>query len=80
MKSPFDNPLAGAAPAATPAPAAPRAGMRPPQIDGNRTTAPVEPTKGPLQTRVASPAKYNTSGIERSMGALADKMHSPKRR
>lgn len=33
------------------------------------------PTRAPLASRSASPAGYNTSGMERAMGAHADKMH-----
>lgn len=33
------------------------------------------PTKGPLQSRSASPPNTNTSGMERAMGAHADKLH-----
>lgn len=63
-----------------PAPAA-SSGLRPAQIDGSQTTAPPAPVKGAgLQTRSASPSNYNTSGMERGMGALADKMHPVKRR
>lgn len=36
-----------------------------------------KPTKAPLQSRSAAPANYNTSGIEQSMDALADKLHKP---
>lgn len=36
------------------------------------------PTRAPLERREASPSKYNTSGMERAMGALADKTHKPK--
>lgn len=39
-----------------------------------------KPTKGPLQSRPASPNGYATSGMERAMGAQADKMHPPKLR
>lgn len=40
--------------------------------------APGEPkaTKARLQDRQASPDVYMTSGLERAMGAQADKMHS----
>jgi hypothetical protein len=38
------------------------------------------PTRGPLQTRSASPTSSYTSGMESAMGALADKTHPPKRR
>lgn len=34
-----------------------------------------KPTRGGLQDRSSAPDKYNTSGIESSMGALADKTH-----
>lgn len=33
------------------------------------------PTRGPLQDRRATPAGSETSGIERAMGAHADKVH-----
>ncbi len=33
------------------------------------------PTKGPLQDRQASPARYSTSGMEQALGQLADKTH-----
>lgn len=39
-----------------------------------------KPTRGPLQTRSASPASTNTSGMETAMAAHADKVHPPKRR
>jgi hypothetical protein len=38
------------------------------------------PTKQPLETRSASPARFNTSGMESAMAALADKTHPPRRR
>lgn len=34
-----------------------------------------KPTKAPLQRREGSPEKYNTSGMERALGGLADKTH-----
>jgi hypothetical protein len=34
-----------------------------------------KPTRSRLQDREASPAKYNTSGMESAMGNLADKTH-----
>ena len=33
------------------------------------------PSRGPLQSRSASPAAYNTSGMETALGALADREH-----
>jgi hypothetical protein len=36
------------------------------------------PTNAGLQRREASPSELNSSGMERAMGALADKMHKPK--
>lgn len=39
-----------------------------------------KPTKAPLQSRSASPARFNTSGMENAMGSLADKTHPPRRR
>lgn len=33
------------------------------------------PTRTALQDRESAPAKYNTSGMEAAMGALADKEH-----
>ena len=56
---------------------APVPGMR--QNDGNVTAAPVRPTKKGTIQGAASPAKYNTSGMETALGGLADKLH-PKRR
>lgn len=38
------------------------------------------PTKGPLASRSASPKQYATSGMEKALGAHADKVHPPKRR
>lgn len=38
-----------------------------------------KPTRARLQDREGSPAKYNTSGMEGAMGALADKEHVRKR-
>ena len=38
------------------------------------------PSKGPLQSRSASPAAYNTSGTEGAMGTLADKIHPISKR
>jgi hypothetical protein len=46
--------------------------------DGNGANP--KPTKQPLQTRSASPTRYNTSGMESALGALADKTHPPKLR
>lgn len=37
-----------------------------------------KPTKA-FAGRSSTPASSNTSGMERAMGALADKMHAPKR-
>lgn len=33
------------------------------------------PTNAPLKTQSASPAAYATSGVERALGQLADKIH-----
>lgn len=33
------------------------------------------PTNAPLKTQTATPAEYNTSGIERALGAHADRVH-----
>ena len=38
-----------------------------------------KPTKA-FAGRSSAPASSNTSGMERAMGALADRMHAPKRR
>jgi hypothetical protein len=77
---PFENPLATPTAGQAPAPPASTAKMRPAQIDGNQTTAPPKPTRGPLADRSASPGNYNTSGMERAMGALADQLHKPSQR
>lgn len=81
---PFENPLATPTAGQAPAPPATSANgpakMRPAQIDGNQTTAPPKPTRGPLADRSASPGNYNTSGMERAMGALADQLHKPSQR
>ena len=46
------------------------------QMDGNPVQRFTPPTKGKgLQTREAAPARSSDSGIERAMGALANKMH-----
>ncbi len=45
-----------------------------PSLKGSQGSNPV-PTRGPIAARSASPAAYATSGIERAMGAHADKMH-----
>jgi hypothetical protein len=78
--SKFNNPLAAPTAGQAPAPPSTSATLRPPQLDGNQTTAPPKPTKGPLNSRQASPNNYNSSGLENAMGALADKMHRPKLR
>lgn len=39
-----------------------------------------KPTKQPLETRSASPARFNTSGMEDALGKLADEKHPPRRR
>lgn len=77
MSNFLDKTAVAAAPAAKVAPvrAASPATLRPAQLDGNQTTNPAKPTKAPLQTRVGSPNNYNTSGMERGMAELADKMH-----
>lgn len=57
--------------------------QRAPEADANDLAsqgANPPPTKGPLAPRSASPAAYNTSGMESSLGALADKMHPPRKR
>lgn len=38
------------------------------------------PTKAPLAPRSSSPAAYATSGMERALGSLADRVHKPKPR
>lgn len=81
MTKTFSNPLASTAapaPAAKPAAQGPAAGQV--QLDGTKTTQFSKPTNRPLQPRSASPANYNTSGLEAAMGAHANKMHPPKRR
>lgn len=56
-------------------------GQPPQQIDGLPGINPgMKPTKGGIQGRSASPANYNTSGMESALGAMADKLHPPKRR
>lgn len=60
-------------------PAAPQP-AGPVQQDGNVIAQTAAPTKAPLQSRSASPAHMNTSGLERAMGAHADKVHPVKRR
>lgn len=39
-----------------------------------------KPTRARLQDRESAPAKYNTSGMEGAMGALADKEHQRTKR
>lgn len=62
------NPLAGADRAQ------PQTNVRR-QLDGTPINQRPAPTKAPLAPRYASPANYNTSGIERAMGEHADKVH-----
>lgn len=50
------------------------------QIDGTPTNMGEKPTKARLETRSASPAGNNTSGMERALAAQADKLHPPRRR
>ena len=46
------------------------------QMDGNVTTQFTPPTKGKgLQAREAVPSRSTDSGLERALGALADKTH-----
>ncbi len=49
------------------------------QIDGNLTNLGAAPTRAPLKSRQASPSE-GRSGMERAMGALADKVHKRKGR
>lgn len=73
----MDNVLGTAAPA--PPPANPQA--RHPEERGTQPNgANPAPTKGPLASRSASPAGYNTSGMELAMGQAADRLHRVKRR
>lgn len=50
------------------------------QRDGTPTNLGVKPTKAGLETRAASPKASNASGIEKALGALADKTHPVKMR
>jgi hypothetical protein len=43
------------------------------QLNGQGANPP--PTRAPLAPRSGSPAEYNTSGMERALGQLADKTH-----
>lgn len=73
---PLDNVMA-AMPAAPP----PQAQARHPEERANMPSGDnTKPTRAPLQDRRASPASGNTSGLERAMGAAADKLHPTKRR
>lgn len=47
----------------------------PMQRDGNQNVMPNKASGAGLQTRSASPAAFASSGIERSMGAMADQIH-----
>lgn len=47
---------------------------------GEEQGANPRPTRAPLQSRSASPAAYNTSGMESAMGAAADKLHPVRQR
>ena len=62
-------------PSAMPAPKP----LGPVQQDGNVIPQQAPPTRAPLRDKQASPAAHNTSGIERAMGAAADKLHPTKR-
>lgn len=64
--------------AASPRPAAPQVNPGLKQIDGNQSSLGLKPTKGSLQDRSASPASSSRTGMESSMGALADQLHPPK--
>ena len=48
------------------------------QAQQNQSAPVAPPTNAGLQTRRASPAKYMTSGIEKAMGAMANKLHPVK--
>jgi hypothetical protein len=74
MSRNFLGSTATSAPAPAPGPAGPV------QQDGNVIAQQLAPTKAPLRTQSASPAHLNTSGLERAMGAHADKLHPTKRR
>lgn len=50
----------------------------PVQLDGNVSAIPPAPTRAPLQPRESSPMKGRSS-MEQAMGALADKLHKPRR-
>lgn len=54
-------------------PAAPATTL--PSVSGDEQGYNPKPTRGALADRSASPGGYNTSGIERAMGAAADKLH-----
>lgn len=38
------------------------------------------PTNAPMAPRPASPAEHNTSGMERALGQMADKVHPVRKR
>ncbi len=46
----------------------------------NLSGAHARPTRGPLNSRSASPAEYQTSGMEAALGRLADQTHKPRSR
>lgn len=49
-------------------------------VDQAQAGANPVPTRAPLQARSASPAAFNTSGMEGALGQMADKLHPTRRR